>query len=297
MSMHLKSFLILVFSLTVFFCNATNRALLVGIGQYDRMKTGWSRIHGDKDVELLGPLLKKQGFNDIVTITNSEATKAEIVKQLKSLAQRSKKGDKIYFHFSGHGQPVRDDNKDEAKLGKKYDESIVPYDACRDNLKLGGTYEGQNHLIDDELAPLLDAIKKKIGKTGEFMIVIDACYSKGIQKDDITDIDPDILKYARGTDQPFTPKPGSTYLANLPKPGNFSPGAEMIVITACGSDESNYEYRVTKDLRYGSLTYYISLLLKTDADYARWKKMFKTRDYENRKIFQTIQHPSIEIIP
>ena len=214
---------------------------MIGIGQYDQMKTGWSRIHGDKDVELLEPLLKKQGFKDIVAITNEKATKAVIVKELKSLSARSLPGDKVYFHFSGHGQPVRDDNKDEAKLGKKYDESIVPFDAYRDNLKMGGKYEGQNHLIDDELAPLFDAIKKKIGKNGEFMVVIDACNSKGIQKDEVTEIDPDILRYARGTDQPFVPKPGSTYLANLPKPGNFSPGAEMIVITACGSDESNYE--------------------------------------------------------
>lgn len=280
-----------------FFCNATNRALLIGIGQYDQMKTGWSRIHGDKDVELLEPLLKKQGFKDIVAITNEKATKAIIVKELKSLAARSMPGDKVYFHFSGHGQPVRDDNKDEAKLGKKYDESIVPFDAYRDNLKMGGKYEGQNHLIDDELAPLFDAIKKKIGKNGEFMVVIDACNSKGIQKDEVTEIDPDILRYARGTDQPFVPKPGSTYLANLPKPKDFSPGGEIIVITACGSNESNYEYRVNRNMRYGSLSYYISLLLKKDADFSRWKKMFIEKDYERRNIFQKIQHPSIEIIP
>lgn len=295
--MYLKTLIIIIFTMVAFITNATNRALLVGIGLYDQMKTGWSQIHGDKDVELLKPLLKKQGFHDIVAITNSEATKAAIVKELKSLAERSKPGDKIYFHFSGHGQPVRDDNKDEEKFGKKYDESIVPYDACRDNLKMGGKYVGQNHLIDDELAPLFDAIKKKIGKKGEFLVVIDACYSKGIQKDEVTEIDPDILKYARGSDQPFVPKPGSVYLANLPKPKEFSAGSEIIVITACGSEESNYEYKVNQNLRYGSLSYYISLLLKKDADFSRWKEMFIKRDYAKRKIFQSIQHPSIEIIP
>lgn len=292
-----KHILVFIFSLMVLFCNSTNRALLVGIGQYDQMKTGWSRIHGDKDIELLKPLLQKQGFKDIVELTNSDATKEAIVRELKKLAEKSKPGDKIYFHFSGHGQPVRDDNKDEVQSGKKYDESLVPFDAYRDNLKMGGKYEGQNHLIDDELAPLFDAIKKKISKTGEFMIVIDACNSKGIQKDEITEIDPDILRYARGSDQPFVPKPGSTYLANIPKPKNFSPGSEIIVITACGSDESNYEYKVNKNLRYGSLSYYISLLLKKDADFSRWKKMFLNNDYAKRNIFQSIQHPSIEIIP
>lgn len=67
-------------------------------------------------------------------------------------------------------------------------------------------------MIDDELAPLLDVIKNKIGTKGDLFVVIDACYSKGIQKDEITEIDPDILKYARGTDQPFVPKPGCKYL-------------------------------------------------------------------------------------
>lgn len=31
---------------------ATNRALLVGIGEYDQLSTGWGRIHGDADVAL-----------------------------------------------------------------------------------------------------------------------------------------------------------------------------------------------------------------------------------------------------
>lgn len=54
---------------------ATNRALLVGIGEYDQIATGWGRIHGDADVTLLKPLLAKQEFTDIVTLTNADAKK------------------------------------------------------------------------------------------------------------------------------------------------------------------------------------------------------------------------------
>ncbi|MCH5224688.1 MAG: caspase family protein [Muribaculaceae bacterium] len=295
--MKIKSLLTLVLLAATSLCGATDRALLVGIGNYDRIKTGWSPIHGDKDVELLAPLLKRQGFSDITTLINDKAVKNAIVEELKSLAQRSQEGDKIYFHFSGHGQPVIDYNNDEALSGKKYDESIVPFDACRDNLKMDGAYEGQNHLIDDELAPLFDAIKRKIGGNGQFMIVIDACYSKGIQKDEVTEIDPDLLRFARGTDQPFVPHPGSSYLKNLPKPKDFSPGSPIIVITACASDESNYEYKVNPKTIYGSLSFYIYQLLKTDADFSRWKDLFLKEDYKRRNIFQPIQHPSIEIIP
>lgn len=102
-------------SVSILSSQAANRALLVGIGKYDRMKTGWNMIHGDNDVALLKPLLQKQGFRDIATLTNEQATKAGIVSALKTLAERCKEGDKVYFHFSGHGQPIRDDNRDEGK--------------------------------------------------------------------------------------------------------------------------------------------------------------------------------------
>ena len=272
---------------------ADNRALLVGIGNYDRMTTGWNVIHGDADVSLLEPKLRQRGFSDIVKLTNSEATKESIVKELEKLAKRSNSGDKVFFLFSGHGQPVRDDNHDERE-GKKYDESIIPYDACRDNLKMGGKYYGQNHLIDDELFPLLDAIKCKLGDRGELFVVVDACYSKGIQKDEMTDIDPELLKYMRGTDHAFVPKKGANYLANLPKPKKFSKGAKMWVATACKDDERNFEYRSDAGKMYGSLSYYISILLKSNADFFQWAKAIEEGQYVSRRIFQTTQHPSVE---
>ena len=90
-------------------------------------------------------------------------TKAAIVKELKALANRCKAGDKVYFHFSGHGQPVTDINGDEGSKG--YDEAIVPYDACKTKTSRVKCqwYNGENHLIDDELNPLFAKIKGKLG--------------------------------------------------------------------------------------------------------------------------------------
>lgn len=273
---------------------ATDRALLVGIGQYDRMATGWSTIHGDNDVALISPLLKKRGFSDVVTVVNEKAIKSKIVAELKSLAKRCEPGDRVYFHFSGHGQPIRDDNHDE-DVSKKYDESIIPYDACRDSRKMGGKYIGQYHLIDDELCPLLEAIKRKLGASGQLFVAVDACYSRGIQKDEITDLDPDLLRYARGTDKAFTPPGRESYLAKVPKPKRFSKGAQMIVVTACLENERNFEYKSMSGKMYGSLSYYIYTLLKKDADFSRWKECFNDKRYKDVRIFQTIQHPSIEV--
>ncbi len=271
-----------------------NRALLVGIGKYDQTATGWNVIHGDKDVELLAPMLQKCGFTDIVTLINAQATKRAIVSALKDLAQRCTNGDKVYFHFSGHGQPIRDDNHDEGS-NKKFDESIIPYDACRDSRKMNGTYEGQCHLIDDELCPLLNDIKKRLGEHGELFVSIDACYSKGIQKDEIIDYDPDLLKYVRGTNIAFTPKNRTSYLADIQKPHNFTIGAKMYVVAACGNDERNFEYKTPSGKMYGSLSYYIYTLLKTNADFRYWRQCFTDKQYLQYRIFRPIQHPSIEI--
>ncbi len=282
-------FILLSVVISVF---ATDRALLVGIGKYDREKTGWSTIHGDNDVEMLKPLLEKQGFTDIVCLTNEKATKKAIVSALRVLADRCRQGDRVIFHFSGHGQPIRDDNHDEGAR-KKYDESIIPYDACRDSRKMNGTYRGQNHIIDDELCPLLDAIKQKLGTNGELFVAVDACFSRGIQKDEMTDLDPEQLRYVRGTNIAFTP-PGRI---TVKSPKDFSQGARLTVVTACQSNERNYEYKAGAGKWYGSLSYYISQLLKEDSDFDRWRKCFETKQYLGKMIFRDSQHPSIEIFP
>ena len=170
------------------------RALLIGIGRYPTEQTGWKVIHGDADVTLLSPALHQKGFTDIKTLVNSQATKKAIVYELKSLAARCQNGDKIYVHFSGHGQPIEDVNDDELS---EFDESIIPYDAYR-YAKNGS--EGEKHLIDDEYNQLLNSIKKKIGRDGVLFVAIDACYSRDMERGEETDVeDPDIKSSARSS--------------------------------------------------------------------------------------------------
>ena len=61
--MRLKLFLIsIALVLGIHYLDAKNRALLVGIGNYDETATGWKVIHGNNDVNLLSNRLKKKGF-------------------------------------------------------------------------------------------------------------------------------------------------------------------------------------------------------------------------------------------
>lgn len=273
---------------------AINRALLIGIGKYPTSETGWKQIHGDADVKLLSSALKAQKFTDITTLINNKATKSAIITELRKLHKRCQAGDVVYIHFSGHGQPVLDVNGDETT---GFDEAVVPYDAYHTPRKPKGLYDGRNHLIDDELNPLLGNIKIKIGASGKLCVAIDACYSRGMERGEETDIeDDDILNSARGTDIPFRPT-DTSYLKNLPKPNRFSKGASMYVLTACLNTERNFECKTIQGKMYGSLSYYIYTLLEKDADFARWATSLKNQDYKRTsvRIFQAFQHPNVII--
>lgn len=102
-------------------------ALLVGISNYYALNKAneWNNIHGTNDVSLITPTLKKQGFN-VSVITDTKATHANILKQLKQLTNKASKGAIVYLHFSCHGQPFEDENGDE---DDGWDESLVPIDA------------------------------------------------------------------------------------------------------------------------------------------------------------------------
>lgn len=285
--------IVLIISLLILLvvaAQATNRALLIGIGQY-APNTGWKTIHGDADIALLKPRLEKRGFN-VSTLINEEATREAMVKALYCLLEECELGDKVYIHFSGHGQLMEDTNGDE---DDSKDESIVPFDAGK-FYKIDGVYKGEKHLIDDEYNQILREIREKIGVDGEIFVAVDACYSKSIERGDSDVEDMDILKSSRGTADVFTfdeDVPDSIMGIQFPK--SFVTGARLIVVTACKENERNYEYKTATGKMYGSLSYYIAELLKENADFNKWEASFKGEKYRKLKIFQTSQHPTITV--
>jgi metacaspase-1 len=79
-----------------------NRALLVGINAFPP-----SPLRGCiNDVQDIALLLEQEfGFanSQITLLTDGQATKAAIVAQLKTLIEDAASGDRILFHYSGHG--------------------------------------------------------------------------------------------------------------------------------------------------------------------------------------------------
>ena len=152
----------------------TRRALLIGISDYGNAMEDpnkWANISGANDIELLTPLFKEQGFS-VISLVDGEATHAGITKAFEKLIKKSKKGDIVYVHFSMHGQPFEDLNGDEED---GWDEALIPVDAQMQYSK--GVYEGDNHLLDDELEGYFDKLRRKIGSTGQLYVVLDACHS------------------------------------------------------------------------------------------------------------------------
>lgn len=273
---------------------ATKRALLIGIGDYDAVHTGWNAIHGDDDVALLAPVLEKHGFK-VSSVVNEKAVKTGIVAALKKLAKECGAGDKVYIHFSGHGQPVVDCNGDE-KRG--YDEAFVPYDAYKSErfTVKERPYGGENHLVDDELAPLIEAVRGKLGSGGELFIAFDACYSRGLERgeelDDTLDMD-ELPEFMRGTADYLKPSDRS-HLRSIPMPEKFKPGCVMAVVSACHENERNFEHRVGNRY-YGSLSYCIYKLLHKNDDFNSWIKYFQTKAYDASGCFVIFQHPEITV--
>lgn len=217
-------------------------ALLIGIGEYPE-NSGWNRIHGDNDIPIVKRKLIQQGFkeNNINSLTNNEATKSNILAAFKDLVLKAKKDDVIYIHFSGHGQQVTDLNGDEPD---GLDEAWIPYDACK--VFIEGIYEGENHLIDDEINELLTRLREKVGAGGKIIILADACHSGSGSRGN-HDGEDDI--FIRGTGDIFS-------IPSWKKqPARKQESVEWLYVAACKSYQTNYEYKAPNGNFYGALSY------------------------------------------
>ena len=168
-------------------------ALIVAIGDYPA-ESGWMKISSENDVPLIKSALIKQGFKEesIAIIQDAEATHDGIIKAVKShLAGKATRGGVAFFHYSGHGQQVADNNGDE---NDGYDEALVPYDSPMRYIE--GVYEGKNLIRDEELGDALDEVRAKLGPSGNLLAVIDACHSGTGTRG---------MAPARGTDLPMAP--------------------------------------------------------------------------------------------
>jgi hypothetical protein len=146
-------------------------ALLVGINKYQD-----SPLEGCvTDAYLQQQLLVHRfGFNpkDILILTDEQATRQGILTAFEEhLIKQAKEGDVVVFHFSGHGEQVRDPDCDVAP--KCLNSTFVPIDSNlpSDSPSQGGVVQD---IMGHTLFLLMDALK-----TENVTVVLDSCHSGG----------------------------------------------------------------------------------------------------------------------
>lgn len=226
------------------------RALLIGVGHYPK-GSGWQEISSANDMCLLKEMLSSY---DLQVLLDKDATHENIKKSIIQLCNKTHEGDTILIHFSCHGQqmlPLNDDNEID-----NLDEALVPYDAYSTQTQ---TYDGRNHLRDDEMEGFLSSIRKAAGANGLVLLTIDACFSdsmdKGSKKDKTkyrgganifgaNNLSSEKLQYLldhRTVEETETP---------LKKQGV----ADILILSACKSFQRNREV-IIEGKGYGSLSY------------------------------------------
>jgi hypothetical protein len=136
-------------------------ALLVGINDYDGVNDLQGCIN---DVTNVRSVLKTFfGFENtnIRVLTDSRATKKNILSRLEKMVSNAVNGDHLIFHFSGHGSQIRDREGDE--LSDHMDELICPCDMNWDD----------GFISDDMFSTVLKQLKKGV----RMEILLDSCHS------------------------------------------------------------------------------------------------------------------------
>ncbi len=238
-------------------------ALIIAIGDYPPMG-GWTKLSSANDAKLLQSALEAQGFSEIVVLADKEATRGGIGQAFDQLTAKARPGDIVFVHYSGHGQQVWDHDSDRFPERRRdepdgFDEALIPYDAPDEYRP--GYYEGENHLVDDEMNVILTGLRRKLGPTGQLILSVDACYSGTISRGA-----PGLVA-VRGTEKKFGPEASTATGTTAPEGSGFSDSfdlpagqalADMVVMTAARADQPNYEAVDDQGQGVGSLTLALS---------------------------------------
>ncbi|QJB57053.1 caspase family protein [Pseudodesulfovibrio sp. zrk46] len=144
--------------------HSANRALLIGVGDYQMKGANLPGI--DKDIKMMREVALTLGYqkSEIKVLLDKQATLKNIRHAIDSwLIKGVGKDDNVLFYFSGHGSQIYDKNKDEPD---KADEVLVTHDASI------GVNTLNNVFVDDMFNEMLEKIPSK-----NVFILIDACHS------------------------------------------------------------------------------------------------------------------------
>lgn len=279
-------YLVLLISLLISLTSwGTNRAVIIGIGNYPD-NSGWSQISSENDIRILDSTFRKY-FKEVEILKDKDATYNGIIHKLKTF--KCEKGDTVWCHFSCHGQQYY------SKAEKDWlEECLIPYDAC---IKYSTAYHGQHHLKDDTLSSLINDIRDKIGGDGLVIVTLDACHSGESNKGGKAE------EKQRGTYDVFSEiQLGEQILDSIYEKRQFKDTtsffprkegtAHVCYISACQSDELNREYK-----GYGSLSYAIYMALSKSKNFNLDSLIVDIKNGVEKEVAQKIDIKSTMSLP
>ncbi|KIJ27579.1 hypothetical protein M422DRAFT_37705 [Sphaerobolus stellatus SS14] len=156
------------------------RALCVGIQRYEgdrALLTEVPRAH--QDAKNLGKALKAKYNYDVTLLLDDgigdEPNKANIMDALTKLVTEAKPGDRLFFHYSGHGGQVTNYDGSEED---GFDEVLVPIGAKMEEPGQSKTpkpeWDKDTVIQDDELNKL---VTSKLPPGCSLIVVFDCCHS------------------------------------------------------------------------------------------------------------------------
>jgi hypothetical protein len=225
-----------------------NRALLVGINKYPG--NALSGCVNDV-VDMANFLVDRCSFHskDVRLVTDTRATTAAILKRLAWLVKDAKSGDRLLFHYSGHGAQAATRNTHDEVDG--LDEVICPVDF---------DWSDEHMIRDKQLRDIFKAVPKGV----EFVWVSDSCHSGDLTRDLIA---PD----ARVVRPKFIPPPADIRWRNrvareskVPVVGLARAATELNValIPGCRSDQTSADAWFGERPN-GALTYFLLRALES----------------------------------
>lgn len=273
------------------------RALLVGVSEYCRDKTEteckrgrkfWWDLNTANDVDALQQTLLTERFGfrseDVKVLkTKDDTTYDNIIKTFESfLIKQTDPGDIVYFHFSGHGSQVEDDEKHgkNQKVGDELDgadESLVPSDYVTQD-------DGSKNIRDDDIEKLLAQLSGR-----HVTVTVDACYSGTITRGG--------LRLVRGTKLPRPLVANRKGMEDGPS-GIFPEGValpgSLVVISAARNNQLAVEtFDKATNKTMGALSSSLIRALSTAGTETTYRDLFeKLNDDITREIVD--QNPQLE---
>jgi len=240
-----------------------NKALLVGINKYPNPNNELRGCVNDiLDMEhFISATNKVYPNENIKKLIDRQATKKEMVTQIKWLLQGAEAGDSLLFHYSGHGAQAPTHYINIEKDG--LDEIICPYD-----------FDGSaaTTLRDKEFTQLFAGIPKGV----HFVWISDSCHAEDLSRD-VNKPEATIYRQFRGVMPSIEGITSNNYDKLMEEEGeSFAPMAMPItktlngaLLSACASHELSADAYINN--RYnGAFTHY---LIKNLLQYSDSKNM------------------------